>query len=43
MREIVSTFPEKEYDNIIIVPDESMDIEGVYRSDALSVRCVKNA
>lgn len=23
--------------------DESMDIEGVYRSDALSVRCVKNA
>lgn len=23
--------------------DESMDIEGVYRSDALSIRCVKNA
>ena len=25
------------------ITDNSVDIEGVYRSDALSVRCVKNA
>ena len=41
-----STFPEKEYDNIIIVPDESMDIismvsgavsltEALYRDDTV--------